>query len=541
MKLIRLKIKEAFRSLHAGFEIQFQDPHAVLREDDLNQFHPYCFAGLNGSGKSNVLEALANLFYHLECCALKYKPDGFNKSFKAELCSPNAFELEYYIGKDASTYAVEQLYKVSIVKEVGKIPKMSVQKDTDEWQPVLRTSFKTYLPDLVVAYSSGENEILSLPFLKMRLIQYDEYLQTLEKNELYEEPESSLLYMDAAMSQGVLLANLLFQEENVLKPLKVTLGIAKIESFRLNIQLHRIEKSILLIDSLNDKIDKLKNCATCWYANEQYIVIDFYVESVTKQAVRANYQDAFAFFRDIQILYLLNYQSISPAIKETIYQSKGYYAAEKLPTPAQHEQTFYFSDYYLEIQSRENDIPKSLLMKQLSDGEHQFLHTMGICLLLENRRTLLLLDEPETHFNPDWRSKFIKILKNSVDAGGGNNLLKEIILTTHSPFIISDCLPNKVIVFEKDVKTQRVSATSAQSFDPPFNTYGTSIDVIVECIFKNSNTIGAYSKSDLQSIDFQSIHSKQDVEKAKMKIIHLGDSLEKDLILLKLNKLKFHA
>ena len=26
--------------------------------------------GLNGTGKSNVLEALANIFYHLECCTL---------------------------------------------------------------------------------------------------------------------------------------------------------------------------------------------------------------------------------------------------------------------------------------------------------------------------------------------------------------------------------------------------------------------------------------------------------------------------------------
>jgi len=64
MKLLRLKVNVPFRSLAGGFEIVF------LREWDYgrcSEFHPYCLAGLNGSGKSNVLEALAAIFYHIEC------------------------------------------------------------------------------------------------------------------------------------------------------------------------------------------------------------------------------------------------------------------------------------------------------------------------------------------------------------------------------------------------------------------------------------------------------------------------------------------
>ena len=56
MKLLRLKLGVDFRSLAAGFEVHF------LREWDharCFEFHPYCLAGRNGSGKSNVLEVLA--------------------------------------------------------------------------------------------------------------------------------------------------------------------------------------------------------------------------------------------------------------------------------------------------------------------------------------------------------------------------------------------------------------------------------------------------------------------------------------------------
>src|SRR6476661_5073924 len=101
MKLLRLKLNVPFRSLAAGFKVYF------LREWDYDhafQFNPYCLAGRNGSGKSNVLEAIAAIFYHIECIYLAYRPDGFEfnaeqnpAGFQAEKCTPDAFELEYFI------------------------------------------------------------------------------------------------------------------------------------------------------------------------------------------------------------------------------------------------------------------------------------------------------------------------------------------------------------------------------------------------------------------------------------------------------------
>ena len=78
MRLIRLKITDdnGFRSLQKDFEAFF------LRDFDykhVNEFNPNILAGRNGSGKSNILEALANIFYHLNCIYADNLPDNFSK------------------------------------------------------------------------------------------------------------------------------------------------------------------------------------------------------------------------------------------------------------------------------------------------------------------------------------------------------------------------------------------------------------------------------------------------------------------------------
>ena len=180
--------------------------------------------------------------------------------------------------------------------------------------------------------------------------------------------------------------------------------------------------------------------------------------------------------------------------------------------------------------------PKELLLREFSDGEHQFLHTMGICLMLKDRRTLLLLDEPETHFNPGWRAKFIKVLNDSLRAGGTNNFLKDVILTSHSPFIISDCLPNNVIFFKRNKETHKIEAKSAKEMN--FNTYGTSIEIISDELFEYNQSIGELSNEKLKKINFESIKSKEEKEAIKQELKLLGESIEKDLVLAKLNRMK---
>jgi len=583
MKLQRLKIDSPFRSLVKEkkgneeiqpFEIQFRNSFELgLSEKDWKQFHPFCFAGLNGSGKSNVLEALANIFYHLESCANINQPDNFEISYGESV--PDVYELEYFIVPKNSgnhitekEYSIEKLWKVLIKKEFNKEPILTAQAypfdenskiDEASIRPSMSTknpaSAKKYLPSLVIGYSSGENEILSIPFLKTHLLQYDEYAQALIRKERYEEPESSLIYIDYEMSQAVLLSNLIFyhkkeNQKDVLKPIREELGIKDISRFRMNLRNHKVQDENLITDQFNildqiiktknqqddkDKIiDKFKNCATCYFEKDEHLILDFWVNEATKKAFEINFENIFNLFQSFQLLYTLNYRSLDKSVKTEVHQSKGYYTDVKIPEPSPLEQTFHFLDYYIEKEIHTGET-KELLLKNLSDGEQQFLHSLGICLILKDRNALLLLDEPETHFNPDWRSKFIRTLKDSLEASNSNNLMHDILITSHSPFIISDCFPDKVIVFEKG--KQPINAR-----DINFRTYGTSIDIIMENIFKKNNTIGDLSRGEIEEIqkeiaELESL-TEEEVLEYKKKADHLGDSMEKILLFAQLNELK---
>ena len=581
MKLLKLEIgdlpkEKQFRSLHSGFQVEF---HSLSTKgiDAMGKFRPFCFAGLNGSGKSNVLEALSSIFFHLESCVAKYKPKTFEKHFRRNECKPDAFTLEYLIGQhNSKPYALAYFDKIIIKKELGKEPEMFRQSfpfsKEEELIPVsleasISSEFseaadgKNYLPDIIVGYSSGENEILSLPFRKSRLINFDKYREDYFKKIIFSEPENSLIYIDNKMSQAVLLACLLYEDEETLKPLRNELGILGLQSFRMNLNVQSFlgtnKKKYPVLEHIEEKINELKRCSTSWHEHSEnleqinkdlqsVLSLDFFVDDSTKKAFSKMFSTSFELFRFFQVLYELNSNVISESIKEEVYKSKGFYTDGKLPEGSPNENVFYFLDFLILKEIEGEEKPKELLLREFSDGEHQFLHTMGISLMLKERRSILILDEPETHFNPNWRAKFIKMLDDSITAGNDKNyvngrfnvhLLKDIILSSHSPFIISDCMPNNVIFFDREEESRKVQARKASELG--FNTYGTSVEIILDELFDYNQSIGDLANEELEEIDYESIKSTEDVKNIKKLFKHLGDSIEKDLVLARLNQLKF--
>lgn len=541
MKLLKLEIgslpkEKQFRSLHPGFKVEFHKLYTDEKLDTFDDkgikamevFSPYCFAGLNGSGKSNVLEAIAAIFYHLECCVSKFKPKTFEKYFRPNECNPDAFILEYLIGQhNNKSYSLAYFEKISIRKEEGKAPKMfkqsypfSKKEKEIEVSLVPRTDLrepkpadgKDFLPDIVVGYSSGENEILSLPFRKSRLINFDKYREDYIKGYRFEEPENSLIYIDSEMSQAVLLACLLYEDTETLEPLKEELGIVGLRSFRMNLNIQSLiidynEQSntrVPILQHIPEIIENLKKCASSWqefkHESEHFedhlysvLTLDFFVDEHTKTVFKEYFSTSFELFRFFQVLYELNSNVISESIKEDVYKSKGFYTNGKLPEGSPDENVFYFLDYLILKKVEGEEEPKPLLLREFSDGEHQFLHTIGICLMLKERRSILLFDEPETHFNPSWRAKFIKILDDSIRAGNNKDyvngrlnvhLLKDILLTSHSPFIISDCMPDNVLFFKRDEETKLLEVKKASELG--IKTYGSSVDYILKNFFKTN-------------------------------------------------------
>lgn len=572
MKLLRLKITDpaGFRSLQAGFEVYFlRDWHYA----DASEFNPYILAGPNGSGKSNVLEALAAIFYHIECIYLGDKPNSFEydktdnpQGFRSETASPNGFELEYFTPAPilfnktgASDYAhikiIKEKKKSPLVyclnREVFEIRDDSLQGNKEK--PLTRMEIKEILPEFVLGYSSGENEILSLPFFKMRFIHFDEYQDYLKRQLPYSSPEGRLTFISREYDQAVILSNLLLQDKTLLKPYRDEVGVEDIKSFRIIVKKYiqlaknqvtndpedaeRFQEKITetfedeagenqyrldLTQNLSNALEKLKSCATCSYydAEKDEWCLDFWVNEATKQAFAHKFDSAVELFQAFQILLTLNLYTVSEKLKKSVYHSASLYVNETIPTLPADERIMRFEDFKI----KQSEIKQNILIKALSDGEHQFLHSLGLCLLFKDKRCLFLLDEPETHFNPNWRAKFISSIRDCFQTGDAKSTLREMLITTHTPFLISDSRKEYVLLFSKNAAKKRVEVTR-----PDYNTLGASINKITMTSFGKTETIGGYAEKQLNEIKkrFEDGEPKQEIID---EVNHLlGDSVEKVL------------
>jgi restriction system-associated AAA family ATPase len=584
MKLLRLKITDpkGFRSLQAGFEYSFRSEWTLQEEQG---FAPFICAGPNGSGKSNLLEALAAIFYHLECIYLENLPDSFRfeeeenrNGFRAERAQPDAYELEYVLSiQDRSELGAMGMggnARIKVTKQAGEGPKwFLVSGSGDEPLKITQTLGRQLLPDYILGYSSGENEILSLPFFKLRFVQFDEYGQALKQQLPYPgRPESRLVYLDSGFSQAILLCNLLFQDAEALTPFRNDVKIEELREFRIIIRrsievssevaeqfgegnpaltkdtesgryrVHLIrlleadekvqeelrnqqEKSVTRYESFDPAVTRLKRCATCWYLDEvsDTLYLDYRVNEATRQAFRENFDfevnhSPIALFQAFQVLLTLNLFSVSDPLKADLYQSDSHYVSETVPTLASDERIMRFKF----VKFRKTDVDEPVMLKNLSDGEHQLLHTLGLCLLFKNTQSLFLLDEPETHFNPDWRANFVTRLHQSL-AGSDS---QEMLVTTHTPFLISDSRPEKVLVFNKDKETGEVTVKN-----PEYNTLGASINKITMATFDKRETIGGYAQAMLDDLRLR-FEQGEDKEQLIAEIDRqLGDSVEKILLI----------
>jgi restriction system-associated AAA family ATPase len=577
MKLLRLKITDTdgFRSLPCGFEHHFRTEWSLKDElTQANDFAPFVCAGPNGSGKSNLLEALAAIFYQLEVLRVRrrFLPEALQDE-TLDL-SPVAFELDYLIRVPAEYRSSDSPLwaKVAVWKEVGESVRFLWENQSDfstDKNEVFSGGYADILlPQYVLGYSSGENEILSLPFFKMRFVQFDEYWTALAKQLSYPgRPDARLAYLDSGFSQAILLCNLLFQNEAALQPFRKDVGIDQLKEFRIilrrSIPLTRQQAEAFTAhddvlsgytqpgyfaenaainrdsdtgdyrlrllhglegDERTSIVEKLKRCATLHFHDEtsDTLILDYSVNDHTKVAFRANFDGSpLALFQALQVLLTLNLYPVSDALKSDLYTSTSHYVSETVPTLASDQRIMRIKHFYFTKQG----VKQPMLLKELSDGEHQLLHSLGLCLLFRDTNSLFLLDEPETHFNPEWRANFISRLRQCLSGDG--EFAHDMLITTHTPFLISDSKPDKVLVFAKDKTSGAVSISH-----PEYNTLGASINKITMSTFGKLETIGGYAKGLMDSL-WERFETGEEDKEALIKEINkqLGDSMEKLLLI----------
>lgn len=74
---------------------------------------------------------------------------------------------------------------------------------------------------------------------------------------------------------------------------------------------------------------------------------------------------------------------------------------------------------------------------QLSEGEQQYLLAMGLIALSHSGHddTLFLLDEPDTHINPQWQRSYIEQIKK-LCSSADDERRKAFFISTHSPLLV---------------------------------------------------------------------------------------------------------
>jgi restriction system-associated AAA family ATPase len=212
---------------------------------------------------------------------------------------------------------------------------------------------------------------------------------------------------------------------------------------------------------------------------------------------------------------------VSDNLKTDLYRSTSHYVSETVPTLASDERIMRFKF----VRFTKQGVEEPMMLKELSDGEHQLLHSLGLCLLFRETNSLFLLDEPETHFNPHWRASFITRMRQCLC--NTENVEQEMLITTHTPFLISDSKPEKVLVFSKDKYSGAVTISI-----PKYNTLGASINKITMNTFGKRETIGGHAQAVLDDLRRRFNEGIEDKETLITEIDEqLGDSVEKVLLL----------
>lgn len=117
-----------------------------------------------------------------------------------------------------------------------------------------------------------------------------------------------------------------------------------------------------------------------------------------------------------------------------------------------------------------DDTKKRITIEKLSSGEKQIFYKGGSLIQYgENKKIIVLIDEPEISMHPEWQQKILKFYRNI-------NPNAQFAFATHSPHIVSCCKKEEIRVIEKKENTLYVN-------NDIVNTYGLTNEEILFNIF----------------------------------------------------------
>ncbi|MDH4426845.1 MAG: AAA family ATPase [Acidovorax sp.] len=400
--------------------------------------------GWNGTGKSNVLEALAIIFRDLIAkkrtpafaFQLAYRmgsgenlrhihidadPDREKEPFTIHVASDAQAR-----GEGTSTPFIEGEEPVSALR--GKIIKLTAFLNADN----------EYLPRYVFSYYSGESPRMHEVF-RPYLENYDSKLRNGEDPGL-----KRLFYAMPVHSQFVLLAFLIQQSDVVRAFLDDHLGLDPDEG---------IESVLFVLRQPPWKSKAADGDPRFW--NARGVVRDFlsrlYDIALAPVEISRRVSTSIWNKETLQFKYL--YVKDIAALRRLVgNQSPAQFFRDLEST--------YVSELIEEVRIRvrlkKND--GSVTFRELSEGEQQLLTVLGLLRFTAEDESLFLLDEPDTHLNPRWCVDYLNYLKSFVGQNSEGQDNSHIVLTTHNPLAIAELVKEQVQILYREAGSRTVRA-----------------------------------------------------------------------------------
>ncbi|TMO84845.1 AAA family ATPase [Pseudoalteromonas spongiae] len=478
--------------------------------------------GWNGTGKSNVLEALAVLFRDLI----------MGKNERGEKDKPTfSYVLRYFchekeIEIDADPERIKEAYKISYrdlgetkSEESAQADLLSVLTGKKELAEITFNKFKKrqddFLPKYVFGYYSGHSDRMQSVF-RPYLQQYDKKL----RNAKSEDPGlRRLFYALPVHSQFVLLAFVLRQDDLVKRFLDTQLGLETDENAESidSVLLELNEPSWNLNKSKDPKgkYDACKENPDIFWGAEG-VVRDFLdrVHEVSTAPIKIKRTDEATLWNKKEREYLYMFIKDIHKLDELVGEQEPREFFRDLESTYVSE---LISEVRIRVKLKKND--GSVTFRELSEGEQQLLTVLGLLRFTAEEESLFLLDEPDTHLNPKWSVDYIDYLNKFVTSGSKGENNSHIVLTTHNPIAIAELTKQQVQILSRDEET-RIIDSHKPNFDPRGMGYA---GIITSDMFGLASSVDSYTEELLESK--RQITAKDEaltsIEKSKLNEINL--------------------
>ena len=371
--------------------------------------------GINGSGKSTIIEAIAQIFSD---AILKEKSKfGFKLTYEIRIeeivrqsSTWGDVNVEYITveisadKKDANLY-----YKVYTGKDI-----IEKESNIEEKYGALEKIF----PSNIVIYYSGLSDIMKKicePHDIKLSVNYRAGRPNIYRPFFYFEPELFDLILISLLSYEFGdIPQFLFEKAKIkgVKSIRIILKKPKWSKSKIDNWWGARGEVKTFLDLLNSKSDNPANLdltITKEISNKGNIIID--------STTSGNYLNIYIFIQRklFEIREYFNNEKTFFKILNTLYidglLEKCYFS-------------FIGDNNYFSI---------------LSEGEQQILTIKGLTELVTGENTLFLFDEPDTFLHPSWQGNFIESLIQFVKSN--NETSSQFLITTHSPQLLGNAYP----------------------------------------------------------------------------------------------------